>query len=224
MGTLTPAGWRDLTGAYVEVFSKATKAGALLTGLARVWRQGQRGSRQRVCCTGRDLPCLHTSVPNVLFWVMFIWMCCELLLLSGCRGKLISVWFVVTLWSHERWSFCKNIFLSFPSFHCIFCSFCHSAIRKSMSLVWAAVPSGESLSCGCASSQCFSGSILIQLTATILSFSNLISSQNLIVFKGSVKRVQEEEQAVQRVLAIASWDTGGLSSWDSETKWGGRWN
>ena len=51
-----------------------------------------------------------------------------------------------------------------------------------------------------------------------LSIGNSLSCQNLIVFKGSIKRVQKEEWAMQRVpvnhyalLAIASLDTEGLN-------------
>lgn len=143
MGTFTLVGWRDVTDAYVNVFSKATKAGALLTDFARVCHQGQKASRQRVRCTGRDMACLHTWVPNVLLWVTFLWMCCEVWLLSGCRRKLISqgsVWLSLLYQVIKDKGFVRTFSCPFLLLiECFSLPFCH----KSMSLVWAAVSSGE---------------------------------------------------------------------------------
>lgn len=63
------------------------------------------------------------------------------------------------------------------------------------------------------------GSVITQLMDINLSVGNVLNCQNLLVFKGSIKRVQEEEQARQRVpvnhyplLAIASLDMERLNS------------
>ena len=90
MGTLTVAGWRGLNRAYVKVFTKATKAGALLAGFPRVCPQRQRGSWQRTHSNVKDLPCISTWMPNVLSCAMVFWRCYEVWLLSGCRRKLSS--------------------------------------------------------------------------------------------------------------------------------------
>lgn len=133
MRTLILAGWRGVTGASVKVFSKATKAGALLTVCASICHQRQKASRQRVCCTGRDLPCLHTWVPNVLFWVMLLWICCEVWLLSGYRRKLISqgsVWLSLLSQVIKDESFIRMFSCSFLLYIVwVLCSLRHSAIR-----------------------------------------------------------------------------------------------
>lgn len=134
MGTLTLAGWRGLTCAYVKVFTKATKAGALLTdltGFTWVCPQGQKGSWQRIRCTVRDLPCIPTWVPNVLSCALVFRMCCEVWLLSGCRKKLSShssLWSsllcqvikeveVLSVYSPVLFFFPLYILLSLPSCH-----------------------------------------------------------------------------------------------------------
>lgn len=75
---------------------------------------------------------------------MFLWMCCEVWLLSGYRRKFISqgsVWLSLLCQVIKDAGFGHNVFLSLSCFHWMLCSLCHSAI--SLSLVWGAAPSGE---------------------------------------------------------------------------------